>query len=212
MKHSLFLTALAAALLGGQEFAYSSELHVKNLNDGDWIYFEDEAPYELVIYVDAQKTLGNCATGEVGSLTLNYQGDFVFTSEYITPPMDGSFNITTTVDSVAAAWEDAFSVDGGGSITLCSATRSLGDYYDLQFQFFGKGANNTVQLGDSEVKFMGVVASKDALQTNEVGLVWAGKDISLVGKVEAPAPVPEPTTGTLSLLALAGLCARRRRK
>ncbi len=27
-----------------------------------------------------------------------------------------------------------------------------------------------------------------------------------------PAPVPEPTTGTLSLLALAGLCARRRRK
>ena len=209
MKHSLFLTALAAALLGGQEFAYSEELHVKDIND---VYFEDEAPYELVIYVDAQKTLGYCAMQDVVSLTLNYQGDFVFTSQYINLPMDGWFNITTTVDAVKTKWEDAFSVDGGGSITLCSATSSLGESYGLQFQFFGKGANNTVQLGDSEVKFMGVVASKDALQTNEVGLVWAGKDISLVGKVEAPAPVPEPTTGTLSLLALAGLCARRRRK
>ena len=47
---------------------------------------------------------------------------------------------------------------------------------------------------------------------NQVGVVWSGKDITLVGKIGTePSPVPEPTTGTLSLLALAGLCARRRK-
>lgn len=35
---------------------------------------------------------------------------------------------------------------------------------------------------------------------------------AILQKAHLTAPVPEPTTGTLSLLALAGLCARRRKK
>ena len=39
-----------------------------------------------------------------------------------------------------------------------------------------------------------------------------GQDTTQFLKLVVPGNVPEPTTGTLSLLALAGLCARRRRK
>ncbi len=56
---------------------------------------------------------------------------------------------------------------------------------------------------------MGVVADLSALDMNQVGIVWGNKDMLLVGKVVKG--VPEPTTGTLSLLALAGLCIRRRK-
>lgn len=47
------------------------------------------------------------------------------------------------------------------------------------------------------------------------GWEYGAKTISLVGNFTGATPpdrVPEPATGTLSLLALAGLCARRRRK
>lgn len=57
-----------------------------------------------------------------------------------------------------------------------------------------------------------VFAAKDYLQGDYVfettALVYDG-NVGVVYLVEA---VPEPTTATLSLLALAGLCARRRRR
>ena len=202
----MFLTMLAAALLGGQVFAKSYSVK-DDWSDGKTVDIYDT---EATVLVDAQKTLTYIDACGSQSLTLDYKGDFVLTtSSYIDTPDRGVLNITTTVDSVASAWEETFSVDGGGSITLCSGYQSGGRG---PVQFLGVDVNNTVQLGGSEVLFKGVVASKDALQTNEVGLVWGTYDMTLVGKVGSPTPVPEPTTGTLSLLALAGLCARRRRK
>ena len=49
---------------------------------------------------------------------------------------------------------------------------------------------------------------------NDNSWMYAPNSISLVGSFTGATPpaVPEPTTSTLSLLALASLCARRRRK
>ena len=43
------------------------------------------------------------------------------------------------------------------------------------------------------------------------GIKYVGDDLAMLTKVATTPSVPEPTTGTLSLLALAGLCIRRRK-
>ena len=43
------------------------------------------------------------------------------------------------------------------------------------------------------------------------GIKYVGEDLAMLTKVATTPSVPEPTTGTLSLLALAGLCIRRRK-
>lgn len=89
----------------------------------------------------------------------------------------------------------------------------------------GLGAGRVV----AGFEYKGYVGGLDALEDGQIGVVaireqtqwvagtqdWPGMSLVLVAKsnVGAPdLPTPEPTTGTLSLLALAGLAARRRRK
>ena len=203
MKNTLFLTLMAAALLGGQVFAEPVVYKVSESSGR----LNITAP-EAKIIVDAPNSLSLIISASSECLTLDYQGDFVLTaSMYLDTPDRGVLNITSTVGAVKTKWEETFSVEGGGSITLCSAQTIQETHGPVQF--FSTDANNTVKLGDSEVLFKGLVASKDALAMNEVGVVWGLHDMLLVGKVQKS--VPEPTTGTLSLLALAGLCARRRK-
>lgn len=204
MKHTLFLTTmLAAALLGGQVFAKTYSVKDDWSDGQELLIFDTEA----TIRVDAQKTFAMIGAGPP-SLTFDYQGEFVLTaSDFIDTTDYGVLNITSTVDAVKTKWENAFSVEGGGFITLCSA-RTIQEIH-RSVQFFGTDADNTVQLGDTEVMFKGVVADLSALDMNQVGIVWGEQDVKLVGKVVKG--VPEPTTGTLSLLALAGLCIRRRK-
>lgn len=84
---------------------------------------------------------------------------------------------------------------------LAEVSGKTGDATDFQKVF--QGLNQT-----------GVAVAKIGY-ANEIGNLQgadAGTQISslIVSTVTTP-PVPEPTTGTLSLLALAGLCARRRK-
>ena len=208
MKNTLYLSILAAALLGGQAFAEPVVYSVdKDWSVGQTVEIKD---MEATVLVDAQKALLAFTSPTPDYLTLDFRGEYVLNATlFMSMPNQNVLNITSTVDSVESAWEETFSVDGGGSITLCSAGMSLASQHG-PVQFFGTDADNTVQLGDSEVLFKGVVDALSDLEMNEVGLVWGSKDITLVGKVGA-SPTPEPTTGTLSLLALAGLCIRRRK-
>lgn len=80
----------------------------------------------------------------------------------------------------------------GKSITLVSAATAI---------TIGEGS-----LGDVEIK--GVDGATVATAT--LGLANENKSLVL-SNIKGTAPIPEPTTGTLSLLALAGLCARRRK-
>ena len=208
MKNTLFLTMLAAALMSGQVFAETAVYSVdKDWNDVEPVYISDT---EATVLVDTQKNLVILQAPLSNCLTLDYQGDFVLTATmFIQLPVSGVLNITSTVDAVKTKWEDAFSVAEGGSITLCHAEMWVEEPTSGPVQFFGTDENNTVKLGNTEVKFMGIVDALSDLAMNQVGVVWTDNDISLVGKVQKS--VPEPTTGTLSLLALAGLCIRRRK-
>lgn len=205
-----FLTALfaAAAIVGSQASAYDHVYTLSLMNDNDYI----NADGEVLVNINAQRTLYQVATFAANILTLDFQGSYILkASDAIDTPDYGILNITSTVDAVKTKWEETFSVEGGGSITLCSAGgMGLADDYD-RFQFFGTAEQGTVKLGNTDVKFMGEVKNGlSDLAMNQVGVVWGAKEITLVGKVEKS--VPEPATGSLSLLALAGLCARRRRK
>ena len=93
-------------------------------------------------------------------------------------------------------------VDGQGQVIV-----SEGDLYVL----------------DEHHKYInsGIVWSAGDLLKNHIALhfvpggegeVWGGGQFNVLALGENYVPVPEPATGTLSLLALAGLAARRRRK
>lgn len=63
-------------------------------------------------------------------------------------------------------------------------------------------------LNNETLSYIGVITDISTLHEGESALLVNGGTISLV----ASSVVPEPTTATLSLLALAGLAVRRRRK
>ena len=86
-----------------------------------------------------------------------------------------------------------WSVFDGKTITLVSTVKSI---------TVGEGS-----LGDVAIKG----ADGATVATATLGLENENKSLVL-SNIKGTAPVPEPTTGTLSLLALAGLCIRRRRK
>lgn len=217
MKTLIATLIAAAALVGTQASAdYDKVYTLSELEDGDYI---NVPPYEgaliVEVNVDATRELVDISVPQCAVLTLDFQGDYVLTSEFgIDAPHEGITNITTTVPDVVALWKNQFSVDGGGSITLCTAGLSVDKNHGLLL-LFSAYAGLTVSLDGTEVVYKGAVDGLELLQQNEVGIVWGEKDIKLVGKIDAEPgptpPVPEPTTGTLSLLALAGLCIRRRK-
>lgn len=67
--------------------------------------------------------------------------------------------------------------------------------------------NNISQLDELGYTNVGYITSADKLEKGQYGLVYTNSGMKL-----AAAAIPEPTTATLSLLALAGLAARRRRR
>ena len=67
--------------------------------------------------------------------------------------------------------------------------------------------NNISQLDALGYTNVGYITSADKLEKGQYGLVYTNSGMTL-----AAAAIPEPTTATLSLLALAGLAARRRRR
>lgn len=104
-------------------------------------------------------------------------------------------------------------------LMLCQFFYDGEDYgSELNFVF------GTASFGDKDeysgLTNVGFIASEKELEVGQVGLIardivieerqFEGMAFSVVG-YNGPA-VPEPATGTLSLLALAGLAARRRRK
>lgn len=217
MKTLIATLIAAAALVGTQASAdYVKVYTLSELEDGDHIdVAPDEGALIVEVNVDAARELESITVLQCAVLTLDFQGDYVLTSElYIDAPHEGITDITTSAPDVEALWKERFSVEGGGSITLCTAGEHV-DGHHGPLQLFGWKAGSTVFLDGTEVVYKGAVDGLEILQQNEVGIVWGEKDIKLVGKIAAEPgptpPVPEPTTGTLSLLALAGLCIRRRK-
>ena len=76
----------------------------------------------------------------------------------------------------------------------------------------GKRYNETVEMGGVSFTYVGPQEDTYTFKEGEIGFTGYYKGSHALNLVVGGGSVPEPTTGTLSLLALAGLCARRRRK
>ena len=74
------------------------------------------------------------------------------------------------------------------------------------------GYNKPVVLNGVEFTYVGPKESDYVFKAGEIGFTGYYEHSHALNLVVGGGSVPEPTTGTLSLLALAGLCARRRRK
>ena len=110
----------------------------------------------------------------------------------------GNYSAEFTVKVVGFNAEGSATEIGSWNTTLVNTT---GDFDGSNPSF----TPVTIDLTTGDYSSYGVLVSAIELQANSggVGLTIQGMQLTTT---------PEPTTATLSLLALAGLCARRRRK
>lgn len=146
-------------------------------------------------------TMG-CDVGLKNNLTLDY-GNMTTSSSLVehtanTIWMSGNSSLTLsgtyTVESGKLFEKTIFTTIGeysGGSLTLNNITNSF----------------TVVTVNGVELENIGVISDASALKSGQSAIVWSEDKATLVAMM-----VPEPTTATLSLLALAGLAARRRRR
>lgn len=121
-------------------------------------------------------------------------------------------NSSSLTLNAALAESEIQSIHSGSTFsrTLVTTTNGFTNYTLGNAE---QGIAGNVTLGDIEalaalgMTNVGVVNSIDSIGVNQYGLVMADNKLTL-----HVSEVPEPTTATLSLLALAGLAVRRRRR
>ena len=187
-----FWDAAKLATEGGAQTNANGRIHMSGGNYGDW-----SKDFELTM---ALTLTGNSITA--GNITEVKAGT---TDKWLTLVVDGEGALTlvgssisdvNSVGTVTTGTEYTLTltkIDTAVTITLgdASVTATLNNY---------SGTINNIALG-------GITGGGDRVPV----LVSELKMSSVTVNPSAPA-VPEPTTATLSLLALAGLAARRRRK
>ena len=186
-----FWDASDVATANGAQTRSNKRIHMKGGTYGDW-----GSDFELSITLTLT---GNSITaGHISELKADSTGDWL-----------------------------CMGVNGNGALTLsgkngeftagtATGTVTVGTVYTLTFVKLGNEV--TLSAGDASVTatLSGFTGTIDNIalggntgEGNRVPVLVSGMVMSSV----TPAPaVPEPTTATLSLLALAGLAARRRRK
>lgn len=163
--------------------------------------------------VDGNKTLVAMSEG----VTANVEG-----GSYVTFTFAENCSLITTADKNTT--NAPLTLGGTYYAYFCDTDKITGHTWNPGI----KGIGEQVQYLNSVSKQLQVTGQFDASTASMLTLaahnegtasidtnasVWAPV-VSVTGNVTMPNPdpVPEPATGSLSLLALAGLCARRRRK
>jgi len=144
---------------------------------------------------------------DVGTYWLVAMGASTDTSSFLVYE-DGTYKFGTGTVAQTGSIPDAFSV--GGSIDGLSASNN-GDYYALVI-WDGKDVANGGMWGVSDAAAISGIV--DAPPTNGDGIFFQNGTDSYGSAVFANqnvAPVPEPTSGLLMVLGMAGLALRRRR-
>lgn len=223
MKKTLFAMlalALCGTAFGEAEFKvheYDTELDSMSA-----------ASQPITVIVDDSKTLTMVdLEWDHSFLTLSFVGENTLNTEKLYTRGAGGYAVVG--DSVAmTSWGEKLT-SSTDITTIALANNATNHIYipaaGTSFTFAGTEANQSITLGDTEMKYLGYSSFassssevfesfKNTIGANEfaiVGLkeVGAYNGLYLVGK--GGSSVPEPATATLSLLALAGLASRRRR-
>ena len=225
MRHTMFLTMLAAALMGSGVANAAKTLYANAYNAGA-ITLGSEKTYDTLI-VNEPLTL----KGSTGQISLYNGATIEFWADSsakdicsISTPAEltgktvfvrsGSYNFKFNDDA-----QSVVAASAGKPITLIQDLNmaSTGFYFvsttpaQTTLTLNGAKAGETVELGGVQFTYVGPKAADYVFQTGEIGFTGyydGSHNLSLVANGK---PTPEPTTGTLSLLALAGLCIRRRK-
>ena len=197
----------------------------------DYTKFEAFNPYKVMeavtLNVSQGVTYTNLTMDMTSSTTLTFTGTGIIsvTSSFALCTNEGS-NAVTGEGSAVTYWESELlkATEAPAVVTLISSTAtSFQSTVNSNLTFMGASKNGSVTLGDTDLTYLGAftVSGLDeakALITNdnEIAVAYVkgsgatNRGLFLVGK--ATATTPEPATATLSLLALAGMVTRRRRK
>ena len=111
--------------------------------------------------------------------------------------------VTISLDSAGTS---TFFTGSNGYTSLSSEDKSIGGWTTPSNNYFAIGSGNgngNRDLFEGQIANLTIITSSTAATADSIK--------TLMGNT-APKLVPEPTTATLSLLALAGLAARRRRR
>ena len=229
MKLNLIISLFAAALLGsgvanaaGTRYAsdYTGGLITLGSTD-DYDTLVVDVP--LTLTRDAYLDLYNGATLAFSKKNGAEAICSIFTSETRDGPPTVYFN--TAGDVYNIRFDDSaqavVAASAGTPITLIQdlAMGGYGFYFyggispsDTTLKLNGAVAGDTVVLDGLSFTYVGPKAADYVFQEGEIGFTGYEERSHALKLVANGKPTPEPTTGTLSLLALAGLCARRRRK
>ena len=183
---------------------YYSKFTIKNNSTFTATFKKFQGPSDVVV-----------DSGSTFNLTVD--GDFKDGSEFT---VNGTLNLDATGDNEWSQ-EHVFTLGNNGSLTIANAN-NCGSSVTLKAQLNGDEAGviytRTLLTYDNasltNVEFDFGQGWKD-VEGGEITGVNQYKIANTATGIEvsymAVAPIPEPTTATLSLLALAGLAARRRR-
>lgn len=199
-------------------------------NASDYTKFQKDSPYKegenVKLNVTEDLTYTYLDLRYSGSATYNFTGEGAISTTYALYLFSQSSTDVTGEGSAVTYWESEFlkATDAPAVITLISNNAMFSSTaVDANLTFMGASKNGSVTLGDTDLTYLGAftvasIAAAKALITNdnEIAVAYVkgtnvpNKGLYLVGK--ATPAVPEPATATLSLLALASLATRRRRK
>lgn len=199
--------------LMGPTAKYQASVGLNTVVDGGALVVQGYSSMSGITLESGTATIKKGATGDLGDITIN----------------DGTLSLEEAAISSAITMEggslDILGNVEAGALTLNGGTINFnGDYtIDLGGEDLILGNNVAITMnvdsldnieGISLFKTTGNVAGLDKLSVTLVDSTGATKEtaVSYSNGSVVTAPIPEPTTATLSLLALAGLAARRRRK
>lgn len=191
---------------------------------------------DTALFVSTEENGGPGLVSFMGNVTLNFTRPILIEDEGASFVVGGSLHGTTdpsahltiNIASSFLTGLDWRAVGNDSDIYLhrfmsCLFFQRLDGVFDVTIAGQGKGAQvggfnfvgyvaDETQLKEGDLAVMALVNMTDGSSWAAEG--WPGYSLALVGKSSTmPSEnLPEPTTGTLSLLALAGLAARRRRK
>lgn len=215
MKKTMVLM-MAAALMGGQAFA--ADYKVSDYENKTLTMGEKSSADLLTVDSSAQMT---ALTYNGSKLTLVYDGsNYLNVKNTASLGANGTIRNFTPTVSAAQKWIDALTAADESQLTLISASSIVvagTNPYAVQLQGLTRGNTITLTGNTDTLTAQYVGYNTGSLSDGEIGIKLdiqgETKILYLVGKGLTKSPIaPEPATATLSLLALAGLAARRKRR